>query len=316
MKKMSLFLFLIILISAGCRDNRLKGIWEELPPLSESRAYPAGSCLNGKIYITGGVSKGLTARPYVDVFDIRSQTYVDRLTLPEESRAGHAQVVLEGEIWLIGGLGIPFVTDSVISYNPATGEWTERKSLPYRLDFPAAEVVNGKIYVIGGKTPFPNEPVPYTLEYDPARDSWHEKKSMDIPRYLHDTAVLDGRIYVFGGQNIKGGEIDMSVLEYNPESDSWTVAGTLPRPVRFHEAEPFGSHIAVIGGQSLEGAENYNNFLLFNPKEKTWQEGPVMMNPRMNFACAAVEDTIYVFGGNIVKDEDYTSDLSERYSLR
>jgi hypothetical protein len=75
----------------------------------------------------------------VDVYDIESGKWIESFPLPEH-RTGHDAVVLNGEIWLIGGLGYSMIHNSVVSFDPLHRTWTERTQLPYRLDYPAAEV--------------------------------------------------------------------------------------------------------------------------------------------------------------------------------
>src|SRR5437667_263554 len=79
-----------------------------------------------------------------------------------------------------------------------------RGPLPHkRFDFGAA-YLNGKIYLVGGRTDTgfagPNQGlVPELDEYDPATDTWRTLASMPLPRYRLGVVAYQGKIWATGG---------------------------------------------------------------------------------------------------------------------
>jgi hypothetical protein len=70
------------------------------------------------------------------------------------------------------------LTNVTLVYDLSTDSWVTKAPIPIARNLIQANVVEGKIYLIGGY------PYPYaTLNevYDPATDTWTTKASMPIP---------------------------------------------------------------------------------------------------------------------------------------
>ena len=92
----------------------------------------------------------------------------------------------------------------------------------------AAAVVDGKIYVTGGRRPgigFSD-----ALEaYDPVTNTWTMLASLSRARECHASAAVNGMLYVFGGYS---DSTWMDLVEvYSPGSNTWASAAGLPLPI-------------------------------------------------------------------------------------
>ena len=70
----------------------------------------------------------------------------------------------------------------------------------------SANLINGKIYVIGGSV-WEDREYKYhsTIEiYDPVTDRWTEKPDMLVGKSGHTTEIIDGQIYIVGGDSKVG----------------------------------------------------------------------------------------------------------------
>ena len=89
-------------------------------------------------------------------------------------------------------------------YDPETNTWQERSPMPTSRNHAAIGVVNGKIYVLGGRlgSVFVNaSPTDVVEEYDPATDFWgYAMAKMLMPRSGTAFGSHDGKIYVAGGE--------------------------------------------------------------------------------------------------------------------
>ena len=99
----------------------------------------------------------------------------------------------------------------------AQNGWTKITSLPTPRWGASAEVVNNKIYVIGGFND--NENLAANEMYDPITDTWEQKAPMPTPRGYHATAVVNDTIYAMGGL---ANNFLVTVEAYDPITNTWT----------------------------------------------------------------------------------------------
>jgi N-acetylneuraminic acid mutarotase len=125
---------------------------------------------------------------------------------------------------------------TVEEYDPATNSWRERRSMPTPRNHTLAGVVNGKIYVIGGRVGAAfisagSSNVDVVEEYDPATDSWGAALAkMPSVRSAMAGGVYGGRIYVTGGegQNAQMMYTFRALEAFDPASNTWTTLPSMP----------------------------------------------------------------------------------------
>lgn len=82
-------------------------------------------------------------------------------------------------------------------YDPKTDSWETKTSMPSTRAYLTSEVIDGKIYCIGGY----DGGYYNTVEvYDPVTDSWETKAKMPTRRSSLTSAVVSGKIYCIGGR--------------------------------------------------------------------------------------------------------------------
>lgn len=95
------------------------------------------------------------------------------------------------------------VLSSTEVYDPSTNTWTTLASMSTIRRTFQTEVIDNKIYAIGGlstyKIDLDNE-LP-TEVYDPATDKWRTLESMSTKRCFIQTEAVDKVIYAIGGTN-------------------------------------------------------------------------------------------------------------------
>jgi N-acetylneuraminic acid mutarotase len=113
------------------------------------------------------------------------------------------------------------------------------------------EVLDGKLYVIGGSKLGTGELVASTEVYDPTTNTWSKKASM--PKVLSDlngfqTEVVDGKIYAFG---VIPDETRTPITEvYDPSTDIWTILAPMPTSRQEFQTEVIDGKIYAIGEYS------------------------------------------------------------------
>lgn len=248
--------------------------WTEKKPMPHPVHHAAVTSLNGKMYLFGGFGLPPSGPPGwnpVDKsweYDPETDAWKALAPIPT-ARGGGVAAGLNGKIYVIGGAGpMPDASSPTIrprqpqrslgtveEYDLRTNTWRTRSPMPTPCNHMGGEVVNGKIYVIGGRLSgafiigFPGN-INLVQVYNPATDSWLTKSPMPTARSGLNTATLNGIIYAAGGEVQDNNHLAAfrAFEAYAPASDTWwqLPAMLLPR----HECimAALGNRIHVAGG--------------------------------------------------------------------
>lgn len=214
--------------------------------------------------------------------------------------------VCQNKIYTIGGgcwdSNSGWSTSNVTEvYDPITDSWETKTAMPTRRMSLCANEVNGKIYLIGGRTGGPSSIVGLNEVYDVENDSWTTKKSIYYPVETYASAVIDSKIYIIGGfEGLHHGVPVGYTQIYDPVKDSWSLGASLPEIVRHAAAGATTGMLApkriyVIGGGPDMRAFNFTQ--VYTPENDTWTLGAEMPTTRGWLAVAVVNDLIYAIGG-------------------
>jgi N-acetylneuraminic acid mutarotase len=231
----------------------------------------------------------------------RGDSWAQRADMPT-ARQGAAADTWAGKIYVFGGVNHPGVDTEVLTtveeFDPATDAWAIKADMPTSRNWPAAAVVNGKIYVIGGDRTFLSTPRRTVEEYDPALDVWTGKTDMPSARSGHAAAVVEGKIYVMGGLTTRGAA-PLSVVEvYDPVGDAWEGKSPMPTARGTAGVGVVNGKIFVIGG-SLQPPNGpaLSVVEMYDPQTDTWAQRASMPTARGGVACAVINGRIYAVGG-------------------
>jgi N-acetylneuraminic acid mutarotase len=211
---------------------------------------PAAVSLGGKIYVIGGFS-GSSNAPVstVRVYDTASRRWTKAPPLPAP-RGGHAAVVLDGKIHVIGGGNSESTIADHSVYDPATGAWSEAAPLPRAEGSPAAVVFRDKLYVIGGRSGTTDYGDVFV--YDAASDTWSHGPAIP-PRGTAGAAVFHDAIYVFGGESQARFKTLREVYRLSAGAASWKRVTQLPNARNYARAVVFRNAVYVVGGSRTPG---------------------------------------------------------------
>jgi N-acetylneuraminic acid mutarotase len=140
-----------------------------------------------------------------------------------------------------------------------TDTWTEKALMPTARHHHTSAVVDGKLYVIGGRLlgngikSQINEALSNFNDnemYNRLNDSWTVMEQMPTKRsgIVAAASPIDGNIYVFGGQSIDGAFNNTE--KFSPEINKWTIETSMPTERLGLEAIGLGDKIHVIGGKT------------------------------------------------------------------
>lgn len=214
---------------------------------------PAAAVVGSRIFVIGGFNT-VTNVPSekVLVYDLATRAWSEAASLPAP-RGGHATVVLDGRIHVIGGGNSQRTLADHSEYDPSTNRWIERAPLPRSQGSPAAVAFNGKLYSIGGRSG-PSD-FGFVDVYDPRTDSWSAGPPIE-PRGTSGAVLYCGTIYVFGGESQAKVASLADVLRLDPETNSWTAAPPMPTARNFARAVVMNDAVYVVGGSPTPGSSH------------------------------------------------------------
>jgi len=296
---------------AAAQSRPNQNSWTSLSPLPTARGGLGVAEVNGKIYAIGGFN-GNTPLSVNEEYTPALDQWTSMSPMPT-ARSGFAVAVYNGNIYCIGGtigtLGSnsDFVGNNEV-YDPATDTWQTEASMPTPRADLSANVVNGKIYLIGGmeyssKSPYYVE-TNITEVYDPATNAWSTAAPMPLPAYGYASGVIDGKIHIIGGSKSPGtagtGNFVISNQVYDPQTNSWGLGANLPSDATFAAAAVTTGFMApsqlfCIGGFN---ANSFSDIVqVYNAANNSWTNGASMPTARAYLGVVDVNDVLYAIGG-------------------
>ena len=210
------------------------------------------------------------------------------------ARSEIAATVLDGKIYVAGGLTTLGTTAAFEVYDPAADAWRTLAPLPVTLHHAGLAAAGGRIYVTGGyDNIFFETNVRGAWVYHPGTDSWIAVADMPAPRAAHAMANIDGVLYVVGGV----GPDATALFTYDPASDHWDATRAPLPTAREHLAVAVvDGALHVIGGR-WRGKGNLATVEIYDPETDSWTRGRDMPTPRGGLTAAALAGRIHVTGG-------------------
>ncbi|MFN2127821.1 MAG: Kelch repeat-containing protein, partial [Anaerolineales bacterium] len=186
-----------------------------------------------------------------------------------------------------------FLAAITIAANAQT-PWTRKANAPIGSSFHASSVLDGKIYKIGGIGISSSN----LQVFDPVSNSWKSRKSMWGERIHPSSCVFNDKILVIGGTQTFYQYTVITIEEYDPATNTWTCINTkMPRARRIHASALVNGKIYIIGG-SDEQFVCFPEVDVFDPTTNEWTSAAAMPTPRMCLEAVALDNKIYVIGGN------------------
>jgi N-acetylneuraminic acid mutarotase len=248
---------------------------------------------------------------YNYVYDPSTDAWVSKTPMPI-NQSEFAIATYQNKIYVIGGwiqwetpsMATDFVTGANQVYDIANDTWETKASMPLPRAGLQANVVNGKIYLIGGR--LQNGVASDVNEaYDPSTDSWTPMAPIPTPVSDYASVVVDNKIYVMGGgRGGKFGNAVNLVQIYDPQTNNWTYGKPLPTPAGNAAAGAIGgvlspTRIYVVGISNEYFDINSTAITqIYDTQTNSWTTGASIPAPAyIGFSIVVVNDTLYAVGG-------------------
>lgn len=241
---------------------------------------PAVVAAGGGIFAFGGSTSSLSGA-------VANSAKLDPATgewsiLPEmpTPRAGAVALVMDGLIYVIGGLGADGASLDVVEvFDPVTRSWDRSfASLSKRRDNLGAAVLDGKIVVFGGRTRNADGTTDtfrlHSVEtISPGDQTWEERQPMPTARRSMIVATLpcstnkESEAYlcaqISGGERGRDNETFRQNEEYNPRHDTWSELSAMKNPRHGAAFATYSNALYVAGGGPRGGTSAYDIFSKF-----------------------------------------------------
>jgi N-acetylneuraminic acid mutarotase len=198
--------------------------WTTEQPIPTSRAAFGITVYDNKIYCIGGYTKSYESTKAIEVYDPTTNFWT--ALSPGPVKGVCKAVTINDKIYIIS-------SDDTAAYlyefNPATGDWTTKTSMPTPAGGFAVAAIGNKIYVIGGANTevyfFCEEAIDKVQIYNCNTDSWSYGTPLPDSLSLATAISTSGvyapqKIYVIGGSS--GNNACNSTLAYDPIGNSWS----------------------------------------------------------------------------------------------
>ncbi|KAK0382817.1 hypothetical protein NLU13_9912 [Sarocladium strictum] len=254
--------------------------WSTVEPLPSAMNHPNAAVVNGKLYLLGGLTPEETAAWQATtacwVYDPEGDVWAELEDMPEDEGRGSATIVL-----VPGPAGEQRSVATVTTYDTETGEWSVWPSLPLERDHAGGAVIDGKMYVLGGRR-FGQTNVTdtvFSLDLSSPEEGWTTSDArMPTPRgglaagtvsVKAKDGYLTSLVYTFGGEGngLQGSDGMFDEVEvFDPrDGGSWAQKGRMPIAKHGTAAVSVGGRVYIPGGGIRVGGSPVSDFEAYFP---------------------------------------------------
>lgn len=299
--------------SGGIQTTTWSGVfpgnWDAAASLPVALGEVAGGIIEGVLYLVGEGSNDTLA------YQLPSGTWEAPGSRAQRPFPGHhhAAEVVDGKLYLFGGLGNG--SDGQVQiYDPTTDTWQTGIAAPFPSGSASSALIGGLVYYAGGI--IGSVTTDQAAVYDPMADTWTPIAPMPVGMN-HAAHATDGdRFFVIGGRD--GGNTVSNGFDYlqiyDPASDSWessTDVGSALAPLPQARGGTgqgvfFDGELYVLGGETQTGAgatadDVYDRVDVYDPALNSWREASPIPTARHGIWPLVHGGRLYLPGGGVQK---------------
>jgi N-acetylneuraminic acid mutarotase len=305
MRKSAALLLALVFLTASCivvakparsSTDIVEDSWVSKTPMQTARAGLGVAVVNGKIYAIGGSTESGVVGTNEE-YDPETDTWTLKKPMPNP-RQVFAVAVYQNKIYCLGGTTddshwgtteYSHYSNVIDVYDPATDTWVTKHNMPTARLGLQANVVNGKIYLIGGLPQSDLNEV-----YDPANNTWETKAPLPNSTGGFASAVVNNKIYSVG--TYYNGSYVSTTQIYDPDTNTWSTGAPLPSSIN---EGGYSVAAATTGIMAPKRIYVYDGLSLqvYDPQNDSWTFAADHLPIRNRAAIGVVNDMLYVIGG-------------------
>lgn len=240
------------------RYNPVSNTWTPLAPVPDlNNAMASGVYAPNvnKFFVFGGNNPTTaTVVNTTRIYDPVAGTWSAGAVMPDV-RAFMGSGYYNGKIYLVGGYTTGNVDPAfgqVWEYDPVLNTWnTSRASMPATLGGPGFGIINGHIYIAGGRN-LANNNLNTLYDYDIAANTWTPRANLPVGVNVPASGVANNLLYIMGGGNpflVGDAPSTTNITQvYNPATNTWSSGPALLQNLSFPGGTAIGTKLLVAGG--------------------------------------------------------------------
>jgi hypothetical protein len=279
------------------------------------RTGMAAVVADDRIVVLGGHGPGLTQAIFRgDIEMIDYGVHVERIRAGLLRRRYQSAETYQGKIYIMAGMTTAegnwdwrkVFPDDLEIYDLATGNISKGAPIPSARYLAASEILDGKIYVVGGTPPrrepqresdgksylsnANTQPDKRLFIYDIAANRWTEGAPMGVARQC-ELVAYKGKLYAVAGYS--GRTAVTAFEEYDPAVNRWTRLPDLPFTLSAQKCVVVGDLLFSFGDYA-----EMTQICVYDFAAKKWGKLAIRMKPSRQGVAALIKDRIFVAGGN------------------
>ena len=268
--------------------NLACGTYAELPPMNSPRTVASSCVYNNHVIVAGGWvgKRRVNSIEILRINEDPPRWTISNTRLPTVL-TGHVLKVYQEKLLVIGGVeGTGKISNKINELaleNPHTS--TLLATMPQSRAFHAAEIVNDKLFILGGMTKNDNDGVIHdsVVVYDFITKEFNTCPSLPKHVLCMCTVTWGKKIIVVGGVDKNGGKLN-DVFTYDIESGHCESLPSLRHRRSGHSTVMINDVIFVFGGRNHEQGD-LNSAESFTMGSDGWKE-LLGMKEKRNFPTA------------------------------
>jgi N-acetylneuraminic acid mutarotase len=174
-----------------------------------------------------------------------------------QARGAHGAVLVEENVWLIGGTGLMGeLLKSIDVFDPHANSWSAGPPLPHPRDHLAVVRLGDELWVLGGRERTLQTTSNATQVYNLTTKSWRDGPDLTMRRAGFAAAVADGRIVAMGGEDADAPRLKNQAEVYDPVAGHWSVLAPMLHARTGLGAAVWDGRVYAIGGADPSGLPN------------------------------------------------------------
>jgi N-acetylneuraminic acid mutarotase len=194
--------------------------------------------------------------------------------------------------------------NNVLKFDCRKQIWSEVAPMPEERDNAGACVVDGDIYIFGGKTD-DDKRTSTTYRFSTKTNEWATLAPLPEAKSYHSVCALDGLIYVMGGEIDDDDDDDVdsvsSVHRFDPVANLWSAVAPMSVARRALGSFVLGGNIYAVGGYG--GLGMLSSMERYSVASDSWAEvlGGELSTARTYFGALVVRLEVDLFDSLIDK---------------